>query len=213
MTAYLFTFAPKSNDMTYRELITRVAFDNAWAVLCTYYQESEMLKENYLHLYETLKTLPETNATDNAPIRFLRGYKEKIKVENILYPQEELIDKTIESNKLVPKLSEAELLGHILYWSTMYGFMTAKQHAEDFQRLAQWTRTGNPYEISVSRLRRRTQYRTLSNTVATRKQADIRRIRPLIRSKSCGQFETIARTNKEYRYCDNLFLAIPLQSR
>lgn len=132
MTAYLFTFAPKSNDMTYRELITRVAFDKAWAVLCTYYQEPEVLKENYLHLYETLKTLPKTNAADNDPIRFSRGYKGKIKVENMLYPQEELIDKTIESNELVPKLSEAELLGHILYWSTMYGFMTAKQHAEDF---------------------------------------------------------------------------------
>lgn len=118
--------------MTYRELITHVAFDDAWAVLRAYYHEPELLRENYLHLYGTLKTLPETNAARNNPIRFSRGYKGKIKVENILYPQEELIDKTIESDELVAKLSEAELLGHILYWSTMYGFMTAKQHAEDF---------------------------------------------------------------------------------
>ncbi len=93
MAVHLLNFASKSNDMTYRELITRVAFDDAWAVLHTYYQEPEVLKENYLHLYETLKTLSETNAADNDPIRFSRDYKGKIKVENMLYPQEELIDK------------------------------------------------------------------------------------------------------------------------
>lgn len=115
--------------MTYREYINRVSFEDVWGLLTKIYDEKDV-KTSYELLLSSVSRLPEYKT--DAKIILRKGSGGRIRIVGAPYTQEELIDREVVFENLEKPLSDTEVATHLLYWSSMYGFLTATQHSENF---------------------------------------------------------------------------------
>lgn len=129
--------------MTYREYLNRVSFEDVWTLLVKIYDEKDV-KLSYERLFNSVRELPSMDS--EAKIVFKKDSFGRIKVEGTPAIQEELVDREVALDEIEKPLSDTEVATHLLYWSSMYGFMTATQHSEDFSEWLEGISTGPYYD-------------------------------------------------------------------
>jgi len=116
--------------MKYRDYISSVSFEEVWQHIARIYKEGMSIRLSYELLYESVILLPVHETHEIITLK--RDMLKRIKVLNILDPQEDLIDREVAFDNQIGNISDAEVAAHLLYWSSMYGFQTARQHHEIF---------------------------------------------------------------------------------
>lgn len=116
--------------MKYRAYLSNVSFEEVWLHIARIYKEGKSIRPSYEMLYNSVILLPVHETQEIITIK--KDQFKRIKVLNTLDPQEELIDREVVFDNQVGSISNAEVAAHLLYWSSMYGFKTAKQHHENF---------------------------------------------------------------------------------
>jgi len=116
--------------MKYRDYLSNVSFEKIWPHIARIYKEGRSIRASYEMLYESVLLLPVHKTQEIITLK--KDMLKRIKVLNTLAPQEELIDREVMFDNQVGSLCDAEVAAHLLYWSSMYGFQTARQHRENF---------------------------------------------------------------------------------
>jgi len=116
--------------MKYRDYLSNVSFEEVWLHIARIYKEGKSIRPSYEMLYNSVILLLVHETQEIITLK--KDHFKCIKVLNTLDPQEELIDREVVFDNQVGSISNAEVAAHLLYWSSMYGFKTAKQHHENF---------------------------------------------------------------------------------
>lgn len=121
--------------MTYREYLQKSSFEEIFPRIIKIYGEAPEIEQLYHQLYDSVLALSRYETSEVMTIR--HDSRGDILVDNSLDPQEELVDREVvfymdPEDQAIP---ETDVAAHLLWWSSMYGFLTSEQKQMGF---VQW---------------------------------------------------------------------------
>ncbi len=136
--------------MTYQEYFCQAEFYEVWKTLHDVYGESDDSRALYQAVFEAVKDMePDAiHSREKIEVRLCQ-YGEVI-VKGAPDPQEWLAGREIEIESDNDDLTEkdaSEMVGHLLYWSTLYGIKTMKSQSESFSKWLDYGMRGPLYTL------------------------------------------------------------------
>ena len=128
--------------MTYKEYFKQSDFAEVWKILHVAYQEPEETRALYQAVYQAVCEIDEDTSHSNKKICVQLGSNGKVQIKGAPDPQEWLVSREVVTELEVEDVNE--LVGHLLYWSTLYGIKTQKMQKDGFSRWLKYCSRG-PY--------------------------------------------------------------------
>ena len=132
--------------MIYKDYFRNSQFEDVWHTLQTYYNEPEGVRNLYKTLFYTIRNLPVDEAHSSTALTVISDFEGKIHIAGAPDPIEWLVGREVVFNKErmyryycldespLESPTVAETAAHLLYWSTLYDFMTQTRHDKDFEQ-------------------------------------------------------------------------------
>lgn len=128
--------------MTYKEYFKQSDFSEVWKTLCETYKEPEESRPLYQMVHGAVCEMNLDTLHSNQKIEVYRGTEKDVFVKGAPDPQEWLVGREVVTEWDVENVNE--LVGHLLYWSTLYGIKTQKMQEDGFSRWLKYCSRG-PY--------------------------------------------------------------------
>ena len=131
--------------MTYKEYFKQSDFSEVWKTLCATYKEPEESRPLYQLVHRSVCELNVDTTYSNHKIEVYRGTEKDVFVKGAPDPQEWLVGREVVTEFEVENVNE--LVGHLLYWSTLYGIKTQKMQEEVFSKWLKYCSRGTYFTI------------------------------------------------------------------
>lgn len=133
--------------MTYKEYYQRADFNEVWKTLRDTYQEPEETRPLYQAVYQAVceMTIDKSHSSEKIEVHlFSNG---DVLVKGAPDPQEWLVGREVNFDSEGAVVAVNEMVGHLLYWSTLYGIKTQKMQHEDFIKWLDYSIRGPFYTL------------------------------------------------------------------
>lgn len=129
--------------MTYKDFFRQSDFDEVWRTLRDVYHENEESRPLYKAVHQSVREMNEDKIHSDLKIEMNRTQSGEVYVKGAPDPQEWLVDREVEKDFEIEDVNE--IVGHLLYWSTLYGIKTQKLQSEDFAKWLVYSARGPFY--------------------------------------------------------------------
>ncbi len=136
--------------MTYQEYFRRADFNEVWKILHDVLGEPEETRPLYQAVFEAVKDMEKDPKHSSKKIKVHLSSNGEVYVKGAQDPQEWLVGREIEVDfdyKDIQEKEVSEMVGHLLYWSTLYGIKTQRMQEEGFSKWLQYIGRGPFYTI------------------------------------------------------------------
>lgn len=136
--------------MKYQEYFKQSDFAEVWKTLHDTYQELEETRPLYQAVYQDVCEMEEDSSHSNKKIYVLLGSNGNVYIKGAPDPQEWLVSREVEIECRYKDMKERdidEMVGHLLYWSTLYGIKTQKMQEEGFSKWLEYISRGPFYTL------------------------------------------------------------------
>ena len=136
--------------MKYQEYFKQSDFAEVWKILHDTYQEPEETRPLYQAVYQAGCEMEEDSSHSNKKIYVRLGSNGYVHVKGAPDPQEWLVGREVKIDfdyKGIKEEDVNEMVGHLLYWSTLYGIKTQKMQEEGFSKWLDYGMRGPFYTL------------------------------------------------------------------
>lgn len=136
--------------MKYQEYFKQSDFAEVWKTLHGTYQEPEETCPLYQAVYQAVCEMEENSSLSDKKIYVHLSRSGNVGVKGAPDPQEWLIGREVKIDfdyKGVKEKDVNEMVGHLLYWSTIYGIKTQKMQEEGFSKWLDYGMRGPFYTL------------------------------------------------------------------
>ena len=133
------------DNMTYKEYFQKADFAEVWKTLCNIYREPEDTRPLYQAVHQSVCEMEEDKLHSNKKIEVSIDPDGDIYIKGAPDPQEWLVGRAVESDFEVKDVNE--MVGHLLYWSTLYGIKTQKLQRDGFSKWLDYGLRGPFYHL------------------------------------------------------------------
>ena len=131
--------------MTYKDFFRQSDFDKVWKTLCDVYHENEESRPLYKAVHQSVREMDEDKIHSDLKIVMNRTQSGEVYVKGAPDPQEWLVNREVEKDFEIEDVNE--IVGHLLYWSTLYGIKTQKLQREGFAKWLVYCARGPFYTL------------------------------------------------------------------
>lgn len=131
--------------MTYKEYFIRAEFDEVWRTLREVYGESDDSRPLYKAVFDSVCEMEEDKSHSDRKIEVHRSRSGEININGAPDPQEWLVGREVVADFEID--SPSDFVGHLLYWSTLYGIMTQRLQSEGFSKWLDYVSRGPYYTL------------------------------------------------------------------
>lgn len=136
--------------MTYQNYFRQADFNEVWIILRHAYGESEDTRPLYQAVWEAVREMKEDSSHSDEKIYVYLSFNGNVYVQGAPDPQEWLVGREVKinfDNKEVKDKDVNEMVGHLLYWSTLYDIKTKKMQKESFSKWLDYGMRGPFYTL------------------------------------------------------------------
>ena len=136
--------------MKYQEYFKHSDFAEVWKILHDTYQEPEETRPLYQAVYQAVCEMEEDSSHSNKKIYVRLGSNGYVHVKGAPDPQEWLVGREVKIDldyKGIKEKDVNEMVGHLLYWSTLYGIKTQEMQEEGFSKWLEYGMRGPFYTL------------------------------------------------------------------
>lgn len=136
--------------MTYQEYFRQADFNEVWKTLHDILGEPEETRPLYEAVFEAVKDMEKDPKHSSVKIKVYLSPNGEVYVKGAPDPQEWLVDREIEVDfdyKDIKEKDVSEMVGHLLYWSTLYGIKTQRMQEEGFSKWLHYIGRGPFYSL------------------------------------------------------------------
>lgn len=136
--------------MTYLEYFKQADFAEVWKTLRDIYQEPEETHPLYEAVFQAVRRMEEDSSHSDKKIYIHLSRSGNVDVEGAPDPQEWLVGREVKIDfnyKGIKEKGVSEMVGHLMYWSTLYGIKTQKMQEEGFSKWLNYGMRGPFYTL------------------------------------------------------------------
>ena len=136
--------------MTYQEYFRQADFNEVWKTLHEVLGEPEETRLLYQAVFEAVKDMEKDPKHLSEKIKVHLSPNGEVYVKGAPDPQEWLVGREIEVDfdyKDIKEKDASEMVGHLLYWSTLYGIKTQRMQEEGFSKWLHYIGRGPFYTL------------------------------------------------------------------
>lgn len=143
--------------MTYQKYFHQADFNKVWRTLHDVYGEAEETRPLYQAVFEAVKDMEKEAIHSTEKIKVHLCPNGKVYVKGAPDPQEWLVGREIEIEfdfdyDDIKEKDTSEMVGHLLYWSTLYGIKTKKSQSQEFSKWLEYGMRGPFYTLPFNDL-------------------------------------------------------------
>jgi len=131
--------------MTYQEYFRQAEFNEVWRTLRDVYGESEDSRPLYQAVLESVCEMEDDKSHSAPKIDAHRSQSGEVFINGAPDPQEWLVGREVITDFKIENVSD--FVGHLLYWSTLYGIKTQKLQREGFSKWLDYGMRGPFYTL------------------------------------------------------------------
>lgn len=131
--------------MTYKEYFQLADFEKVWETLHDVYHEVDDSQPLYQAVHKAVCEMTDDKNHSDKKIVIHLTSKGEVDIKGAPDPQEWLIGREIDTDFEVRDVNE--LVGHLLYWSTLYGIKTNKMQEDGFSKWLDYGMRGPFYSL------------------------------------------------------------------
>lgn len=131
--------------MTYKEYFQEANFTEVWKTLCAIYREPEDTLPLYQAVHQSVCEMDEDKLHSTKKIEVSISPNGDVNIKGAPDPQEWLVGREVETDFEVKDVNK--MVGHLLYWSTLYGIKTQKLQSEGFSKWLDYNIRGPFYNL------------------------------------------------------------------
>lgn len=136
--------------MTYQEYFRQADFNEVWKTLHDVLGEPEETRPLYQAVFEAVKDMEKDPKHSREEIKVHLSPNGEVYVKGAPDPQEWLVGREIKVDfdyKDIKEKEVSDMVGHLLYWSTLYGIKTQRMQEEGFSQWLQYIGRGPFYTL------------------------------------------------------------------
>lgn len=136
--------------MTYQEYFRQADFTEVWKTLHDTYKETKETRPLYQAVFQAVCQMEGDSSHSDKKIDVYLSPSGNVHVKGAPDPQEWLVGREIRiefEDKDVKERDVYGIVGHLLYWSTLYGIKTQKMQEEGFSKLLEYGMRGPFYTL------------------------------------------------------------------
>ncbi len=130
--------------MTYQDYFRKANFNEAWKTLHDVYNEDDETRPLYQTVYQSVCEMDEDKTHSAQTIEMMRTASGDVSITGAPDPQEWLAGREVDAFD-IENVNEA--VGHLLYWSTLYGIKTQRLQEESFSKWLDYQMRGPFYTL------------------------------------------------------------------